>query len=42
MLTNLSAEQVEERIRQAVVDGEHKPRAYFQSVAPLQLPTIVD
>ena len=42
MLPNLTEEQVEDHIRQAVLDGENKPRAYYQSQAPLRLPTIVD
>jgi len=42
MLPNLTEEQVEGRIRQAVLDGETKPRAYYQSHAPLRLPTVVE
>lgn len=42
MLPNLTAEQVEDRIRQAVIAGEEKPRSYWQSKAPLRLPTVVE
>jgi hypothetical protein len=41
-LTNLSAEQVEEKLREAVILGDEMPRAYYQSQAPLLQPTIIE
>jgi hypothetical protein len=41
-LPNLSAEQVEEKLREAVLHGDRMPRAYYQSKAPLLQPTIIE
>jgi hypothetical protein len=41
-IEGLSQSQIEEKVADAVKTGETMPRAYHQSLAPFQLPTVVE
>ena len=41
-LAGLTEEQIDAKLREAVLAGESMPRAFHQSQAPLRLPTVVD
>jgi len=41
-LAGLTPAQIDEKLKEAVVAGEEMPRAHWQSVEPLRLPTVVE
>ena len=41
-LAGLTKEQIDDKIRDAVIKGEEMPRAHWQSIAPLRLPTVIE
>lgn len=41
-LAGLTEEQIDSKLREAVLAGDSMPRAFHQSQAPLRLPTVVD
>jgi hypothetical protein len=41
-ISNLSTEQIQAKLREAVEQGDRMPRAYYQSRKPLLQPTIIE
>ena len=41
-LAGLTFDQIDEKLKAAVIKGEEMPKGYWQSLAPFSLETIVD